>query len=90
MTAKCFYVFLSLSEADFSSSGLAEEELQTESNEPWQNKKKTLSLAFFCVQDWYGGLSGGQRSKAELMRLIFLKDRCPKAWQRAGVSCEIL
>ena len=29
-------------------------------------------------QDWYSGLSGGQRSKAELMRQIFLKSRCPE------------
>ena len=65
------------------SSGLTEEELQTESNEPWQ-----VSHGPFCVQDWYGGLSGGQRSKAELMRLIFLRDRCPKASQTS--SCQIL
>eukprot|EP00438_Fugacium_kawagutii_P015930 Skav217911 [mRNA] locus=scaffold795:200078:200427:+ [translate_table: standard] len=29
-------------------------------------------------QDWYGELSGGQRSKAELMRQVFLKESCPK------------
>lgn len=31
------------------------------------------------LQDWYSELSGGQRSKAELMRQVFLKERCPKA-----------
>lgn len=30
------------------------------------------------IADWYSELSGGQRSKAELMRQIFLKERCPK------------
>ncbi|CAE7245427.1 pstB2 [Symbiodinium natans] len=29
-------------------------------------------------KDWYSDLSGGQRSKAELMRQIFLKSRCPQ------------
>lgn len=30
------------------------------------------------IADWYSELSGGQRSKAELMRQVFLKERCPK------------
>ncbi|CAJ1354341.1 unnamed protein product [Effrenium voratum] len=30
------------------------------------------------MADWYGELSGGQRSKAELMRQVFLKAECPK------------
>jgi len=28
-------------------------------------------------QDWYGTLSGGQRVKAELIRKVFLRERCP-------------
>ena len=28
-------------------------------------------------EDWFADLSGGQRSKAELVRKVFLHDRCP-------------
>ena len=40
------------------------------------------------LQDWYSELSGGQRSKAELMRQVFLKDRCPQASMNAGTVAE--
>jgi ABC-type nitrate/sulfonate/bicarbonate transport system ATPase subunit len=32
---------------------------------------------FTEADDWYGTLSGGQRGKAEFIRQVFMKDRCP-------------
>lgn len=90
-----------LTEADDTSSALSSEKLYSETADTKLQKfgvslvqhifssKKTEN--FHSRQDWYGELSGGQRSKAELMRQIFLQERCPKVgrqirWKSPGTE----
>lgn len=40
-------------------------------------------------EDWFNDLSGGQKSKVELVRKVFLQDRCPNVGKliQAGMGC---
>ena len=42
-------------------------------------EKRSVDPGALLVQesDWYGSLSGGQRSKADFIRTVFLKEGCP-------------